>query len=79
MGPTGIETAHGWPLSTIVAEADSSVALRVTPTLLAGVANALVDPADSQALVLECLQRREAPTGVESSGCLQLLFTGYFS
>src|SRR4051812_48973290 len=32
MGPSGAEQEHGWTLTTIVAEADGSVALRVTPT-----------------------------------------------
>lgn len=32
MGRSGIEKEHGWTLSTIVVEADGSVALRVTPT-----------------------------------------------
>src|ERR671932_826679 len=32
MGPSGTEKEHGWTFTTIVAEADGSVALRVTPT-----------------------------------------------
>lgn len=32
MGPSGIEKEHGWTFTTIVAEADGSVVLRVTPT-----------------------------------------------
>jgi hypothetical protein len=32
MGPSGIEKEHGWIFTTIVAEADGSVVLRVTPT-----------------------------------------------
>ncbi len=32
MGPSGIENEHGWTLTTIVAEADGTLVLRVTPT-----------------------------------------------
>jgi hypothetical protein len=32
MGPSAVEQEHGWILTTILAEADGSVALRVTPT-----------------------------------------------
>src|ERR1051326_2587291 len=32
MGPSGIESEHGWTFTTIVAEADGTVVLRVTPT-----------------------------------------------
>ena len=32
MGPSGIENEHGWTFTTIVAEADGTVVLRVTPT-----------------------------------------------
>jgi transposase len=32
MGPSGIEKEHGWTFTTIVAEADGSVVLRVMPT-----------------------------------------------
>ncbi len=32
MGPPGIEREHGWTCTTIVAEANGSVVLRVTPT-----------------------------------------------